>query len=77
MSTVPLINIAAFLDGSDKKGVAAQLDDACRNIGFLVVEGHGVDKALIAEMHRISKAYFDRPFWEKMRFKMPPDRYRG
>ncbi len=77
MSTVPLIDIAQFLDGSDKSGVAAQLDAACRKIGFLVVQGHGVDPALIAEMHRISKAYFDLPFWEKMRFKMPPDRYRG
>ena len=63
MSTVPLIDIAPFLDGSDKSGVAAQLDAACRKIGFLVVQGHGVDPALIAEMHRISKAYFDLPFW--------------
>lgn len=77
MSDVPLISISGFLDGTDKEGVAAQLNDACRNIGFLVVEGHGVDKALIAEMHRVSNAYFDRPFWEKMRYKMLPDRYRG
>jgi len=77
MSAVPLINIAGFLDGTDKASVVSQIDDACRNIGFLVVEGHGVDPILIAEMHRMSHAYFDRPFWEKMRYKMPPDRYRG
>ncbi|MDA0369605.1 MAG: isopenicillin N synthase family oxygenase [Proteobacteria bacterium] len=77
MSSVPLINIAPFLDGREKKGVAVQVDAACRNIGFIIVQGHGVDQALIAEMHRISAAYFALPFWEKMRFKMPPDRYRG
>ena len=77
MSAVPLINIAGFLDGTDKASVVSQIDDACRNIGFLIVEGHGVDPILIAEMHRMSHAYFDRPFWEKMRYKMPPDRYRG
>ncbi len=77
MTEVSLIDIASFLDGSDKKSVAAKVNDACRNIGFLVVEGHGVDPALIAEMHKVSRAYFELPLWEKMRFKMPPDRYRG
>lgn len=46
-------------------------------MGFLMVKGHGVDRELIAGMHRVSKAYFARPFWERMQFKMPPDRYRG
>ena len=46
-------------------------------MGFLMVKGHGVDRELIAGMHRASKAYFARPFWEKMQFKMPADRYRG
>ncbi len=78
-ATVPLIDIAPYRMGGpeEKQRVAAAIDGACREIGFLVVEGHGVDPDLIAEMHRVSHAYFARPFWEKMRFKMPPDRYRG
>ncbi len=77
--TVPLIDIAAYRTGEAgaKARLAAEIDAACREIGFLVITGHGVDPKLIAEMHRVSHAYFARPFWEKMRFKMPADRYRG
>jgi len=77
--SVPLIDIAPFLNGSemDRRRVAEELDEACRNIGFLVIDGHGVSPELIARMHEVSKAYFALPYSEKMRHKMPPDRYRG
>ena len=77
--TVPLIDIEPFLkgDAADKAGVAAKLDAACREIGFLVIEGHGVAPRMIADMHDVSRAYFALPYWEKMAHKMPPDRYRG
>ena len=76
---VPVIDIAPFRTGNtdSQRQVAAAIDQACCNIGFLVIKGHGVDEMLIKEMHQVSKAYFDRPYWEKMQFKMPPDRYRG
>ena len=79
MGQVPLIDIGPFLDGGpeEKQSVARKLDDACRNIGFLVVEGHGVSEDLIADMHEVSEEYFALPLAEKMRIKMPPDRYRG
>ena len=77
--TVPLIDIAPFLKGgaSDKAAVAAKLDSACREIGFLVIEGHGVSPQLIADMQAVSHEYFALPYWEKMAHQMPPDRYRG
>ena len=77
--TVPLIDIEPFLKGgaADKAAVAAKVDTVCREIGFLVVEGHGVAPQMIADMHDISREYFDLPYWEKMAQKMPPDRYRG
>ncbi|MGY8994671.1 MAG: 2-oxoglutarate and iron-dependent oxygenase domain-containing protein, partial [Rhodospirillales bacterium] len=76
---VPLIDIAPFLAGTDegKREVAVAVNDACRKIGFLVVKGHGVPASLIADMYRVSDAYFALPAWEKMALKMPPDRYRG
>lgn len=79
MALVPLIDVGPFLNGGaeDKQAVARELDDACRNVGFLVVRGHGVSEDLIAEMHEVSEEYFALPYWEKMRFKMPADRYRG
>ena len=76
---VPLIDIGPFLHGgaADKARVAAEVDKACREIGFLVVSGHGVPEALIAKMHAMSDEYFGLPFWEKMRHKLPADRLRG
>ena len=78
-SVVPVIDIAPFLtDGrADKARVAAKVDDACREIGFLVIAGHGVAQGQIDEMGGVTRAFFDLPHWEKLRVKMPPDRYRG
>ena len=53
------------------------MDDACREIGFLVIAGHGVAQAQVDEMQHVTRAFFDLPYWEKLRVKMPPDRYRG
>jgi isopenicillin N synthase-like dioxygenase len=77
--TIPLVDIEPFLKGgaADKAAVAGKIDQACREIGFLVIAGHGVSPQLIADMHEISHGYFALPYWEKMFRKMPPDRYRG
>ena len=76
---IPLIDIDPFLHGSaaDKARTAAALDDACREMGWLVIAGHGVPGALVDEMHAVSRAYFALPHWEKMKHKVPADRYRG
>ena len=78
-SLVPVIDIEPFLTGEpeDRARVAAKVDAACREIGFLVISGHGVPAAQVEEMHRVSRGFFDLPHWEKLRVKMPPDRYRG
>ena len=79
MAQIPLIDIGPFLEGgsSEKQAVAKKVNEVCRDIGFLVVEGHEVSESLIVEMYEVSEEYFALPLWEKMRFKMPPDRYRG
>tara|TARA_B100000686_G_C16798152_1_gene983912 strand:+ start:2745 stop:3749 length:1005 start_codon:yes stop_codon:yes gene_type:complete len=76
---VPLIDISPFLSGDiyDKQRLAKAVDDACKNIGFLIITGHSVPESLITEMYKTSAEYFSLPLWEKMALKMPPDRYRG
>ena len=78
-SLVPVIDISPFLAGApeDKARVAAEVDAACRDIGFLVISGHGVADSQTRELQRVARAFFERPHWEKLRIKMPPDRYRG
>jgi isopenicillin N synthase-like dioxygenase len=78
-NSVPVIDIAAFFgaDESARQQVAREVNAACTDIGFLVVTGHRVPAALIAEMRSVSRQFFDMPVDEKLRLRMPPDRYRG
>jgi isopenicillin N synthase-like dioxygenase len=70
---VPVIDIAPFRLGgeADKQAVAEQVDRACRDIGFLVIRGHGVDADLIARTRAVSNAFFDLPLAEKKRVIRP------
>ncbi len=70
---VPLIDLGPFRDGSPagKRAVARAIDEACRDIGFLVVTGHGVDDALVRRTADVSRAFFDLPLAEKRRIARP------
>jgi len=51
-------------------GFAAQLGDALREIGFAILDGHGVDPALYDEAFAKVKEFFERlTLEEKMRFR--------
>jgi isopenicillin N synthase-like dioxygenase len=78
--TVPIIDIAAYLAGTPagKAQVARDVDQACRDIGFLVITGHGVPADLIHRVETASTRFFDLPHGEKMALKRPKeDQVRG
>ncbi len=79
MNSIPVIDIGPFLNGTakDQETVAREVDRACSSLGFLIISGHGVPDSLIEDMRSVSRAYFDRPLEEKLKLRMPPDRYRG
>ena len=54
LGAVPIIDIAPFLAGApgDKRRVAAEVDRACEELGFLIVRGHGVPPDLVAHLRR-------------------------
>ena len=61
LQQVPVIDIAPFL-GGDRDGkarVAAEVKQACEDIGFFVITGHGVDPALTKATYDISRRFFD------------------
>jgi isopenicillin N synthase-like dioxygenase len=66
---VPVIDIAAFLDGSDLEGVARAVARACEEIGFLTIVGHGVDAGVIERMRAVSRAFFDQDMAVKERVR--------
>jgi isopenicillin N synthase-like dioxygenase len=78
MSQVPVIDFTPYRSGKDKASVARAVNKACEDIGFLVIAGHGVPEGLIADMERVSHAFFDLPLQDKMAVAQPaPDVLRG
>lgn len=70
---VPVIDIAPFRLGGEpeKRTIAEAVDRACRDIGFLVIAGHGIDPALVERTRAVSRAFFARPLDEKQRVARP------
>ena len=70
---VPVIDIAPFRDGdaAGKAAVARQVGQACRDIGFLIIAGHGIDPTLIERTDAVSRKFFDLPLENKMAVVRP------
>jgi isopenicillin N synthase-like dioxygenase len=71
---VPVIDIEPFRRGrslEDKLDVARRVDRACRDIGFLVIGGHGVPTSLMDRTRAVSREFFDLPLAEKVRVARP------
>ncbi len=68
-SFVPVIDIAPYLAGTPegRHRVAAEIDRACREVGFYIIVGHGVDLRLIEQVETVSREFFDLPLDEKMK----------
>ena len=80
LTQVPIIDVAPFQAGpaTVKNAIAAKVGQAINDIGFLVITGHGVDPALIAQVQTASNQFFDLPIQEKQRVARPaPDVTRG
>jgi isopenicillin N synthase-like dioxygenase len=80
LAVVPVIDISPYRRGDriGRRALAAEVDRTCRDIGFMVIAGHGVEPALIEAVESASRAFFDLPLPEKMRIVRPaPDVTRG
>ena len=74
----PVIDVAPFLSGADRSGVARAIGRACEDIGFFTIVGHGVDPTLVRRMYDVSRAFFDLPAAEKQKVRRPrPEQSRG
>lgn len=71
MTSIPVIDLSPYLDGSDKKGVAKKIGDACTNIGFFMVKGHGIPLKLLSDVQEEATDFFDLPLQEKQVSKAP------
>mmetsp|Transcript_12026 Transcript_12026/g.18451 ORF Transcript_12026/g.18451 Transcript_12026/m.18451 type:complete len:304 (-) Transcript_12026:160-1071(-) len=71
MTSIPVIDISPYLDGTDKQGVAKQIGDACTSIGFFMVNGHGIPLELLKSVQSEATGFFDLSLDEKQVCKAP------
>ena len=78
--TIPVIDISGCFTGDKdrKRAIAAEIDAACRSIGFLVISGHNVPDELLQRTDRATRGFFAKPLAEKRLYKTrDPAIYRG
>ena len=67
MTTVPVIDVSGLNSSksSDRMGVAAELGQACRGIGFFFAANHGIPDSLRESLFAASRTFFALPESEK------------
>jgi isopenicillin N synthase-like dioxygenase len=78
-SSIPIIDLHPFTAGSDedRRKVARAVDAACRNVGFLIVTGHGIPQDLLDRAHAAASRFFDLDEATKHPYVPPPRGYLG
>ncbi|HEY2108625.1 MAG TPA: 2-oxoglutarate and iron-dependent oxygenase domain-containing protein, partial [Candidatus Acidoferrales bacterium] len=76
MSTFPIFDLSKFANASpdEKKSLGRQVDEICRQTGFLAITGHGIPDETITRAWNSARAFFDLPVEKKLAVKM---RYEG
>lgn len=77
---VPLIDLAPWFRGDPaaRGAIARSVDDACRNVGFLQITGHGVPDGVIDALRTTSDDFFALPISAKSAAASPsPEVNRG
>ncbi len=73
MADVPVIDLAPArgADVAERRRVARAIDDACREIGFFAIVGHGVPDRLVDDLRRLGHAFFALPVAERLAARHP------
>jgi len=79
MSEVPIIDFAPFLHGGPAEAarVAAAIADACEQIGFFYLVGHGVSPALLDALFDQTAQFYALSLDERRKVEVTPQWYRG
>lgn len=70
---IPTVDLSNFVQGDpqERMSFVAALGKAFREVGFVAVENHGVDKQLIDRFYQASNAFFSLPESAKRRYEIP------
>lgn len=72
MEQIPIIDLAPALHGDPRKKyqVAMQIDKACKETGFIVVHGHGIESGVFERVYAGLETFFSLPNEEKQKCKL-------
>jgi isopenicillin N synthase-like dioxygenase len=73
---IPVIDLSDLVAGNDDPATIDALGAACRDVGFVYIQNHGVAQDLIDDFIAASDEFFARPMDEKMQ-SLLSDRLRG
>ncbi|MEE8334576.1 MAG: 2-oxoglutarate and iron-dependent oxygenase domain-containing protein [Alphaproteobacteria bacterium] len=73
---IPVIDLSPFFGGDSTAcaEAAREIDQACREIGFFTVVGHGVDQELINRTRQAAIDFFALSTTEKLAVERPPQK---
>ncbi len=71
--TIPVIDIGPFRNGpiEARRNVVRQVGAACEDLGFLIIQNHGLPGELLADAFSVSREFFARPLEAKLRLSPP------
>ena len=72
MNRIPLLDIGPFLaaEPGARTALAREIETTCRDTGFLVISGHGIDPGLIDATFAAASGFFDLPEARKLALKV-------
>ena len=70
--TIPVVDLSTFVNGNEeeRKAFVDKIGKAFHEVGFVGVENHGVEKELVDNFYKSSKAFFSLPVSQKRQFKI-------
>lgn len=83
MFEVPVLDVSRYVAGGSAANdpvcaqLAADLDTACREVGFVQIIGHGIDTGALADLADALDELFALPLSEKARYRRDPSANRG
>jgi isopenicillin N synthase-like dioxygenase len=69
---IPVIDISRLLAKDDAAGVISKIDQACRDIGFFYIVGHGLEMNLISQIQTGAREFFNLPEATKLNLGLDP-----
>ena len=75
-SAIPIIDIEPLRKGTDPAAVSAALHEASRKVGFIYVEGHGIEPDLLDSTRETALGFFRQPQDRKDEIRISPQ-HRG